>query len=200
MIDECIANKDYTGLLKSCEQYKLTYDTLASPSTPLVDVYSAYLGCYIIADDLHSAQFLRKRLLTAAKAHDWTISTETENMWQVCAALWKTDYEVAYNILNESAQWSTRLQPMIPDILESIRERVAALLAKAYTTITMNDVINYFGMQENDIIQALSTKGWSYDSTTQIFTTWKQEPTQREPSNFGQLSTISDIVLHLEKF
>ncbi|SAL99112.1 hypothetical protein [Absidia glauca] len=173
MIDAYITEKDYTGLLNACEEYELKYDTLMTPILPLTQVYTAYLGSYIIADDLHSARFLRKRMLIKAETHQWALETETETMWQVCAALWKTDYNAAYHFLNDPTHWSTLITPMISDILESIRERVVLLLAKAYTTITMDNVISYFGMQEQDVVQALSTKGWTYDSTTKTFTTKK---------------------------
>ncbi|KAI8340664.1 COP9 signalosome [Chlamydoabsidia padenii] len=200
MIDSYITDKDYIGLLNACEDYELKYDTLPNPPIPLTQIYTAYLGSYIIADDLHSARFVRKRMLKKVETNHWILEGETENMWQVCAALWKTEYSAAYVILNDSSRWSTRIQPMINDILESIRERVALLLAKAYTTITMDNVISFFGMQEQDIIQALSTKGWTYDPTSSTFTTCKQETANHKPSNFDQLSAMSNIVLHLEKF
>ncbi|KAI8083017.1 COP9 signalosome [Halteromyces radiatus] len=200
MIETYITTKNYSELLSACEEYELKYGTLTDPSFSLYDLYPAYLGSYIIADDLNSARFLRKRMLGKAKLQGCAISTETDQMWQVCVALWKRNYKDAYILLNDTSRWSIQIQPMISDILESIRERMATLLSKAYSTLTMDDVIDYFGMQEADITQALLTKGWSYDTNTKIFTTRKPDVSQRESSNFGQLSAIADMVLHLEKF
>lgn len=56
-------------------------------------------------------------MLKKAETHQWTLETETETMWQVCAALWKTDYNAAYRFLNDLTHWSALIKPMISDIL-----------------------------------------------------------------------------------
>lgn len=112
----------------------------------------------------NSARFLRKRMLINQKNNGWIISDEANKIWEVCKALWNNDYQQAYGLLNnndnnssqqqQQERWaSVELQTMIVDILASIRERVLNKIVTAYTTISLADVVYYFGLPENDLIQ-----------------------------------------------
>ncbi|KAI9303845.1 COP9 signalosome [Cunninghamella echinulata] len=204
-----INNKDYNGLIQACEEYELQYEFLTESSISLTDIYAAYLGAYIIVDDLNSARFLRKRMLINQKNNGWIISDEANKIWEVCKALWNNDYQQAYGLLNNNGnnssqqqqRWaSVELQTMIVDILESIRERVLNKIVTAYTTISLVDVVYYFGLPENDLIQVLTSKGWIYEPSSQVFTIKKQDENKPHNTNFEQLTNIADTILQLEKF
>ncbi|CAO3634452.1 unnamed protein product [Cunninghamella echinulata] len=204
-----INNKDYNGLIQACEEYELQYEFLTEPSISLTDIYAAYLGAYIITDDLNSARFLRKRMLIKQKNNGWIISDDANNIWEVCKALWNNDYQQAYGLLNsndnnssqQQQRWmSMELQTMITDMLASIRERVLNKIVAACTTISLANVIYYFGLPENDLIQVLTSKGWIYEPTSQVFTIKKQDANKPHNTSFEQLTNIADTILQLEKF
>ncbi|CAO3632350.1 unnamed protein product [Cunninghamella blakesleeana] len=202
MLNVYITNKNYTGLIQACEDYELQYEFLIEPSISITDIYAAYLGAYIIADDLNSARFLRKRMLINMKKKGWAITEDANRVWEVCKALWNKDYHLVYPLLNNgSGGWSTvELQSMLPDILESIRERVLNNIVAAYTTISLSDTIYYFGLPENDLIQVLTSKGWTYEPTNQVFTVKKPDVNKQKNTSFFQLTNIADTILQLEKF
>lgn len=98
-------------------------------------------------------------MLNNLKKNGWTIPDDANKVWEVCKALWNNDYQLAYGLLSNVGGWSTlELQSMVSDILESIRERVLNKIIDAYTTISLSDVVYYFGLPENDLIQGKKNK------------------------------------------
>ncbi|ORX50179.1 hypothetical protein DM01DRAFT_1409177 [Hesseltinella vesiculosa] len=200
MIESFLANRDYAGLLQACEDYEIQWSTGADTSMPLSTIYTAFLAAYIITDDLQTTRFVRKRMLATASNQGWTISEETNRMWEVCKALLVSDHACAYELLMNSANWRPQLHQLVADIMESLRERMTYTLSQVYSNISLNDTIKYFCLPENDLIQALEAKGWTYDQGTQLFAPSRQDITQRTTSSFTQISNVADIVLHLDKF
>ncbi|KAI8068393.1 COP9 signalosome [Gongronella butleri] len=202
MIESLIDARDYVGLLEACEDYEiqLSTGTGSDTSLPLSTIYTAFLASYIITNDLQSTRFLRKRMLATASSQGWTISDETNRMWAVCAALLKSDYASAYTTLNDTTNWRPELQQMVQDILASLRERMIVKLSQLYETLSLDDTTTYFGMDETKLVAALTAEGWTYDTSTRLFTTKQPDATPRVQSSFQQLSGIANIVLHLDKF
>ncbi|KAI8377848.1 COP9 signalosome [Radiomyces spectabilis] len=213
-----VSAKDYAGLVSECEALELSGATCIEQ---LQEVYALWLAGYVAINDLDSARFLRKRMIKA----NVTDVAEANVVWSVCVTLWEQNYAEFYKAAHNDA-WSPSLQVVINDIEEMTRERMINTVAKAYTCIPMSDAENYIGLRDMELIQgnatmryerydilwykrltremvdliALVGRGWSYDPATQRFVPQKEVVAIRDPSNISHLSTLSDMVMHLENF
>ncbi|KAG0166842.1 COP9 signalosome complex subunit 8 [Apophysomyces sp. BC1015] len=105
-----ILTGDYRQLVKTCEQLELQHAATPS-SVNMAEVYAPYLAGYILLDDLNSARFLRKRILSSGQP-----SAEVDAVWAICVALWERRYSDIYAKLQ--MQWSTLMQPLAIAIQE----------------------------------------------------------------------------------
>ncbi|KAI9020236.1 COP9 signalosome [Phycomyces nitens] len=188
-----IGEKDYKGLIETCEQLELKHSAGQS-DIDLSDIDAPYLLGYCLINDLDSARFLRKRIL----ARDNIRKQEVDFAWKICAALWDHQYSQVYNAFN-AFPWSEPVQSLVASLQENTRERMLATVANAYTTINVADALYYFGMPENELVPVLQSKGWSYDTSSKILTPLKPELKAQDISSIDKFSSLADMILHLER-
>ncbi|KAL0078833.1 COP9 signalosome [Phycomyces blakesleeanus] len=188
-----ITEKNYNGLIETCEQLELKH-AAGQSNIDLSDIDATYLIGYCLINDLDSARFLRKRIL----ARDNVRRPEVDFAWKVCAALWDQRYSDFYSALHDFP-WSDPIQSLVASLQENTRERMLVTVANAYTSIKISDALYYFGMPENELVTALLSKGWTYDSSSKILTPNKPELKIQDISSNDKFSSLAEMILHLEK-
>ncbi|KAI7871668.1 COP9 signalosome [Spinellus fusiger] len=195
IIVSLIREKDYSGLVDTCERIELEH-AAGRTTISLHDIDAPFLLGYCLVHDLNSARFLRKRILARK---DRVVLPEVEAVWKICASLWHQSYPDFYTALHDHT-WSDMIQPLIYSLQEHTRERMLSLVTKAYTNINAEEATHYFGLEGNELIQVLMSKGWSYDTTSKLLTPAVHvEPTPQTPSHLNRVSNLAEMILHLEK-
>ncbi|KAI8143554.1 COP9 signalosome [Fennellomyces sp. T-0311] len=158
----------------------------------LSEIYTALLLGYVLVDDLNSARYLRKRILSTNTRTD-----QIDAAWHICTALLERQFPVFYQALG-AFPWSDLVAPLVVDIRAAIRQRLLALVRKAYTTIHKTDAAQYFGMSENEVVSGLMNEGWEFDGETGILSAPEPVPVKQTRTDLDQFSRLANVVLQLE--
>ncbi|KAI8978648.1 COP9 signalosome [Pilobolus umbonatus] len=191
-IHTLITNESYEELVKSCEITELMGAT--DSTIILSELYPIYLASLIITDNLQTARYVRKRVLSSQ-----TNTPEIDAIWSVAVALITHLYPQVYQCLDQYA-WSAFMIPLTAAIKNKVRNDVSAMISNTYVSIKIDQCCDYFGLPENEVLSVSDRLGWKYNPSTSIVYPSKQEtshPVKYDDMKFGQLA---DIVLNLEKF
>ncbi|KAI8373760.1 COP9 signalosome, partial [Blakeslea trispora] len=131
----------------------------------LSEIYPIYLACCVLTRDLQTARFVRKRILI-----NKINSTEIEAIWACIVNLIKKNYPQVYDDL-DSIEWSESMQLLVNDIRKETRENMFYILSKAYQSISLSQAAHYFGVPEEQALEELLYRGWSWNETTRILYT-----------------------------
>ncbi|XP_037077311.1 COP9 signalosome complex subunit 8-like isoform X2 [Pollicipes pollicipes] len=153
--DHSVMLADLEGTRKELEKEELcSPDGIAAP-----EVYTKLLACYLLENDLCSAKFLWKRAPTSAKEADGTLAA----LWMVGQKLWTKNFPGTYAALRR--EWPAYLQQAIGELEAVIRERALALVARAYTSITLADLTAFVGLPSEQVARLAQERGWAVDGT-----------------------------------
>ncbi|KAI9490459.1 COP9 signalosome [Zychaea mexicana] len=191
-IQSFIEAKDYNSLVGACERIELQRATVPNDQWDIEEIYALLLLGYVLIDDLNSARYLRKRILSSNRRTE-----QIDAAWRICAALWERQFQSCYQALNEY-QWSNRAAPLVVDIRETLQKRVLALIRKAYTSIHKADAAQYFGISEDEVVPALMSEGFEYNGESGILTAPKLIPVKQGRADLDQFSRLANVVLQLE--
>lgn len=149
---------DYASLAK-----KLECQELESPTgRASAQVYGQLLAIYLLFNDLTSAKFLWKRIPNEIKV----VNKELSVIWTVGKLMWKKNYSEIYKTINSCPSWPNHLKNIMKLILESTRQRVTNLIARAYSTITLNDASRLLGLTNEETLELARSQNWSYEPET----------------------------------
>ncbi|KAI7876273.1 hypothetical protein K492DRAFT_151865 [Lichtheimia hyalospora FSU 10163] len=192
-IQQLILNKDYAALVKACERVELQMAGSPSANWNIQEIYTVLLLAYAIIDDLNGARFLRKRILAAGRQ-----SAEIDAAWRLCVIMWERRYDEFYEAL-AAYPWSELVLPLVESLRETLRNKLAVVLQKAYMNMDLDTASRYFAMSETDLVPALTAQGWGYDATSKMFTPAKPTSLSRHPSEMNQVSRLANTLLRLEQ-
>ena len=116
-----------------------------------------------------NARFLHKRIASRRFASP-ADGAQAAAAWAIGRALWQHRYDAAYAVVRDFA-WSADVAPLVGQLVVAIQERVFALLARAYSTLTLRDASLCLGIAASDAaLQArLAAAGWRFDAATATF-------------------------------
>ncbi|OBZ88571.1 COP9 signalosome complex subunit 8 [Choanephora cucurbitarum] len=187
-IPNLITTKNYTELINTCEQLEIQDQHLS-------EIYPVYLACCVLVQDLQTARYVRKRIL-ANKIN----SAEIEAIWTFIVDLIKKNYPKVYEDLDQF-EWSEGMQLLVNDIQKETRENMFATLSKAYQSIPLWQAAHYFGVSEDQALQELLHRGWTFNETTRILYTVKlATSTVTIAGHHDRFEKLADMVMSLEKF
>ncbi|XP_064466277.1 COP9 signalosome complex subunit 8-like isoform X1 [Ornithodoros turicata] len=181
--------REYSNLAADLEQQELeAADGVASPQ-----VYGQLLAIYILQDDLPNAKFLWKRIPQSIKQ----TRSELGNIWKVGQGLWYKDFPAIYTGLAQ--EWPDYIRPVMLDLGERTRQRALNLVAKAYSSISLDDVASFLGVSRTQVSDVVTPLGWTVDMVTGMATPKYSVVRQEEftPSE-EQLAKLTDFVAFLE--
>eukprot|EP00043_Microstomoeca_roanoka_P008058 m.77772 g.77772 ORF g.77772 m.77772 type:complete len:201 (-) comp14080_c0_seq1:376-978(-) len=165
-----LAEGNVSALVDYCSHLEL--DEKTSPNgIASATVYLVFLSAYLIQHDLASARFLWKRIPQSVKQE----CPELTALWHVGQAMWK---DVSAKDALTAYSWSQLMKAMIAELQEAITSEGFRKIAKIYTAVDIDTVMQMTSMSEaNCIKHATSVMRWEYDTTSKFF---KIPPTQGE--------------------
>uniref|UniRef100_A0A023FV03 COP9 signalosome complex subunit 8 n=1 Tax=Amblyomma parvum TaxID=251391 RepID=A0A023FV03_AMBPA len=181
--------REYSKLATDLEQQELeAADGVASPQT-----YGQLLAIYLLQNDLPNAKFLWKRIPQEIKQSH----PELGNIWKVGQALWYKDFPAIYTGLAQ--EWPDDIKPIMQELGERTRRRALTLVAKAYSSISLDDASSFLGVPKADLAAVVCPLGWVVDVASGMvlpkYTAARHEDST--PSE-EQLAKLTDFVAFLE--
>lgn len=178
----------YTTLAAELETQEL--ESPGGIATP--QVYGQLLAIYLLQNDLPNAKFLWKRIPAPIKE----ANPELGKIWQVGQKLWLCEYGV-YKALNE--EWPEHVNPILTAIRDITRNRAIRLVAKAYSSISVENVSVFLGLSTEDSLEAVSSLGWEVDAACKIVKPKRcEDQTEDNTPSEEQLAKLTDFVAFLE--
>lgn len=157
-LEACLQVKDWTGLAHHCEEVEL--DAAASGSKAAAQVYAALLAVYLLQRDLVNAKFLWKRAPQEYKEKKESSAFMPE-IWSVGRCLWQKDWPEAHVQLR-SLTWPPHVQPIMAELVESLRREVADIVSRSYDTISSTELAEMLGIP--DAKAACDELGWTMEN------------------------------------
>ncbi|KAI9022570.1 COP9 signalosome [Hyaloraphidium curvatum] len=139
------ANGAPTGLAEELQQTHMS----------LYSIYCALIVAYCADGDLDNARFAMKRMPDAMKT-----APEAASVIRILKLLWNREHEQFYATVAQ-ATWPDQIKPLVGLCVELTRERMLALLAKAYSNIRASSAGKLLGMaDESEVVSTLEALGW----------------------------------------
>ena len=83
--------------------------------------------------------------------------------------------------------------------LDTTRKRALNLISKGFTSISLDEVMHYIGLDEHQSIQTIQSLGWTLHTTTRFVIPLKTTPNVEElSSSEEQLGKLTEYVAFLE--
>ncbi|XP_037579826.1 COP9 signalosome complex subunit 8-like [Dermacentor silvarum] len=181
--------REYSKLAADLEQQELeAANGVASPQA-----YGQLLAIYLLQNDLPNAKFLWKRIPQEIKQSH----TELGNIWKVGQGLWFKDFPAIYNGLAQ--EWPDDIKPIMQELGERTRRRALMLVAKAYSSISLDDASSFLGIPKLELADVVCPLGWSVDAANGMVLP-KHTVVRHEDSTPSeeQLAKLTDFVAFLE--
>lgn len=122
-------------------------------------IYSALLVCYLAAGDLDNARFVSKRVPAAFKE-----SPDIGGAIRLLVLLWNREDEQFYAFAAQTP-WSEHLAQLIALCTQLYRDRMLALLKKAYATVKPQYAAKLLGVADPlQLVTDLRAVGWEQDA------------------------------------
>ncbi|CAG2163866.1 unnamed protein product [Oppiella nova] len=181
---------DYSALATDLERQELqSMGGMASPQ-----IYGQLLAIYLLCNDLANAKLLWKRIPTTVK----TENPELSHIWDIGLKLWNRDLPAIYPLLS-TYEWPNHLKNVMKYIGETTRKRALNLISKGFTSISLDEVIHYIGLTEDQTIETIQSLGWTLDTTTRFVKPSKPSINSEElSSSEEQLGKLTEYVAFLE--
>ena len=164
----------------------LSFDLL--PET----LFCQYLLCYFISSNPERARYLWKRTLPAGKE-----SANAKNVWALGKLLIKKEYQSIFQCI-ASTTWPQELK-MLLDVLSTVhRERMANLVARAYTFVELDKVQSLLGIDDaKELERYLGARGMRVQG--KFVQTPEKEAEEEFALSKERIEAVSAIVQFLEK-
>ena len=142
--------------------------------------YGAQMLACLIAADLERARLLWRRVpadtqaknvelkAVRARARAWRTAVRSDRraqFWAVALALMGGDRPAAFARLGNQ-RWSTLHAPLVTWLVDALRARALALLARAYADVALATAAAALGLAESEAASVLVERGWTRDDAT----------------------------------
>uniref|UniRef100_A0A6G4ZYA3 Putative cop9 signalosome complex subunit 8 n=1 Tax=Rhipicephalus microplus TaxID=6941 RepID=A0A6G4ZYA3_RHIMP len=123
--------------------------------------------------------------------------TELGNIWKVGQGLWFKDFPAIYDVLSQ--EWPDHVKPIMQELGERTRRRALILVAKAYSSISLDDASRFLGIPKLELADVVSSLGWSIDATNgMVLPTYTEVRHEDSMPSEEQLAKLTDFVAFLE--
>eukprot|EP01083_Nonionella_stella_P040810 110622_1 len=190
-----IKGQQFQALLRFCENLEVNLFEGYSEKRAAT-ARSLQMLSYLILNDLDNARFLWKRVEFDERSEELTA------LWKIGSALWKQDHESAYDAMSKF-DWSEITKPFVAHLRESTRAHMLTLLAKSYSSISLESCTVELGMSREDCdkplhcLSDLISVGWTIEGNI-------ARPPTIQPSQDTnidaqkQLQQLTEYICHLE--
>jgi len=181
---------DFVALMEALEIEELE----APNGVPATVVYERLLAVYLLQNDFFNAKLLWKRIPTAAKTAD----SELSAIWSVGQKVSKSDFAGIYEALRRP--WKTH-DKLMRKMFEVTRRRAIDLVAKAYESITVDNLTTLLGTSSEEETKSLAREmQWDMDGKMVFPKTDAQsrEGRGKIASGDAHLGLLTDYVSFLE--
>ena len=164
----------------------LTFDLLSET------LLCQYLLCYFISSNPERARYLWKRTLPAGKD-----GANVKNVWALGKLLIRKEYPLVFRCI-ASTTWPEELKLLV-EVLSSVhRERMAGLIARAYTFVELAKVQTLLGIDDaKELERFLETRRMRVQG--QFVQTPEKEAEEEFALSKERIEAVSAIVQFLEK-
>jgi CSN8/PSMD8/EIF3K family len=121
----------------------------ASPTAQTVPLLAVQFIAYYLINDVTSARMLWKRLSPGLKQ-----SQELQAAWNIGQALWKSEREQVFVDINKF-DWSPAVVPFISVLTDTLRQRHAELIERAYSSLNLNTCAAMLGLDSDATAQCM---------------------------------------------
>lgn len=191
-LKEVIESKQYDKIADICDELQLQL-AAQGIKEPEGWPYSIHLLGHIYIQDINSARFLWKRMPLSVKESQ----PEVVAVWKIGQCMWTHDYAGVHGALH-IFNWSPEVQQIITALSDSYTKRAFELLLAAYSTISVADTAQFLGMSNEDTLAYTLQRGWTLDSTSQMFTVKKIPAVMDQRLHSSTLQNLTEYVFHLE--
>jgi len=150
----------------------------------------------LLTDQMEVARFVWKRIPATEKKR----SKELGAIWRIAQCFAKRE-PTAFFTSSTGYAWSAPVEPLVRALVERTRESNAALIAKAYSTVSLPTFATFMGLPiERAAAYALAQK-WTIDSAKSPAVVSPVRPTVTKPSTTSveQLRQLAEYVSYLER-
>ncbi|KAI8470986.1 MAG: COP9 signalosome [Monoraphidium minutum] len=110
---------------------------------------------HVYNGNLEDARLLWKRIPQAQQQ-----DPEADAAWRLLQYCWNRSYPGSWQALT-AHQWSAQVQPLVDALVEKTRQRMAKLLATAYSQVSPAKAALLLGVSEADARQLAESLGWA---------------------------------------
>jgi len=181
---------DFSAVMEMLE----TEELQAPNGIPATVVYERLLAVYLLENDFYNAKLLWKRIPAPLKTAD----SELVAIWAVGQKVSKSDYAGIYEALRRS--WKTH-EKLMRTMLEMTRQRAIQLVAKAYESIAIENLVTLLGTStEEEAVTIARNLDWTVEGRM-IFPkagSRTQPEGSKNVSSDAHLGLLTDYVSFLE--
>ncbi|KAK9447152.1 uncharacterized protein V1518DRAFT_118189 [Limtongia smithiae] len=195
---EDIPTNPELSLLRSLEPLAEAPTTPLAPAIPRF--YAVYLYTLLLDDEYEEARFLCKRarrgVFEIDSAED--VAPEYAVAWaaavsarKVLLALWNRDFPLFFTTastelerLFTAAATPPHESALLQSLISHVREQNYAFVARAFSSISLAEVAQYFGLSDDETKEQLIVRGWSASVDGVL---------SRAPAKSGGVATIEGV-------
>ncbi|CAH8475264.1 unnamed protein product [Heterobilharzia americana] len=171
-------------------------NSLTNPSP--INFYLQYLGLYLIKSDLVSAKFLYKRMPSSMKENP-----SIKCLWSLGRLLWRNDVKSFFSsislILSDPRQPDILVQ-MVKQIREKQLNSTISLVARAYSSVSVEFLRNKLGLLSEDIDEHFLSKGWEMSQDGRFISRSGDMIEEKDKISLENETVNSDLMSKLSEF
>jgi len=196
MVDEVIRVRDAARLVAVMEQMEV--ESAADSSVPK---YAVHMLAYLLNNDLDRARLLWCRVPEKEKERN----VELNHIWGVATFMLAGQRRDVYAKI-EQHKWSNALAPLTAWLIEAYRDRNAALLARAYSNVSVYVAAGALGLEAAEAVAFLVAHDWTRDSDVLVApvaapldAAAQQALAQKQRITAEQVKRLAEQVLFVEQ-
>ncbi|KAJ3441207.1 hypothetical protein M0812_13213 [Anaeramoeba flamelloides] len=191
-ISKHLKNKDFEKLLHLLEEIEMK-SHMIEDERPVQPLYLEQMICYVLTNRLTEARFFYKRLPKQQKKNK-----HLSAMWKILQLLWNKENGGNLQVIPsvKKHHWPEQSRIYIDSMIESFRNRIVALIGRAYSSVSMSTVALLLGFSEEDTTDIVIQYGWKVDQKTVYPKTLLEK---QKTVDVDQLQQLTEYVVALEK-
>jgi len=183
----------YPAAIASAELYEIDECLAVERSEADRPSYDLLLLAYLHENRLDDARFLWKRIPSAQRA----VGSPLASVGALLQALWSRNYADFYRSC-ETVAWSDAHLALIQQLVETTRMRTLALISRAYTSISVQDLASYIGVSVDDALRVAGDHSWTVDSTANMVQPKPLTSAEKRTIDLEQVTQLTQYITQLE--
>lgn len=188
---DALSAQDFAQAAQICELAELDAAAASQPHPHPAE----HLLVLLLQDNLPAARFLWRRLQGPARL-------TTAPAWALAHAQWCGDRQALYTAA-ASTSWSPSLAPLAATLAARTRARAAALVSRAYVTVSRQRLVSMLGIDGEELDAFCIARGWRVDAAFVVVggpdATSSSTPEERAVrASFAELQTLTEQLVRLQ--